>query len=206
MKMKFLSAVALVATLLTSCGETTTTEVGTALNDSTATVYNVDLAASKVNWKGEVAGVYGHNGYVNFKSGTLQVNDSGLVGGELVVDLTNIVPLDSASYTAEKGHGITDLQGHLSKGDFFLTDSFPTSTFVITKVEGKTVKGNLTVKGKTNEETLNIESFENKDGVVTASGKLVFNRQKYGVSWVHFMKDMILSDDIQLNISLTAKK
>ena len=94
----------------------------------------------------------------------------------------------------------------MSTKDFFQTDSFPTATFVITKVEGKTVKGNLTVKGKTNEETLNVESFENKDGVVTAAGKLVFNRQKYGVAWVHFMKDMILSDDIQLTIALTAKK
>jgi polyisoprenoid-binding protein YceI len=206
MKIKFLSAVALTATLLTSCGDAAATEVGTAVNDSTSAVYNVDVATSKVNWKGEVAGVYGHNGYVNFTSGSLQVSDSGLVGGEFVVDLKNIVPLDSASYTAEKGHGIADLQGHLSTKDFFQTDSFPTATFVITKVEGKTVKGNLTVKGKTNEETLNVESFENKDGVVTASGKLVFNRQKYGVAWVHFMKDMILSDDIQLTIALTAKK
>lgn len=206
MKIKFLSAAALVATLLTSCGEAATTEVGTAVNDSTAAVYNVDVASSKVNWKGEVAGVYGHNGYVNFKSGSLQVSASGLVGGEFVVDLSSIIPLDSASYKAEKGHGISDLQGHLSKGDFFLTDSFPTATFVITTVEGKTVKGNLTVKGKTNEETLTIESFENKDGVVMASGKLVFNRQKYGVAWVHYMKDMILSDDIQLTISLVAKK
>lgn len=205
MKMKFFSALTMVVTLLTSCGESVTSSEGApAANDSLAAVYNVDVATSKVNWKGEVAGVYGHNGYVNFKSGSIQVGDSGLVGGEFEVDMTHIVPLDSASYNAE--HKITDLQGHLSKGDFFLTDSFPTSKFVITKVEGKTVKGNLTVKGKTNEETLQLESFENKDGVVTASGKLVFNRQKYGVSWVHYMKDMILSDDIQLNISLTAKK
>ena len=54
MKIKFLSAVALAATLLTSCGEATTAEVGTAVNDSTAAVYNVDVATSKVNWKGEV--------------------------------------------------------------------------------------------------------------------------------------------------------
>ena len=87
MKIKFLSAVALTATLLTSCGDPATTEVGTAVNDSTSAVYSVDVVTSKVNWKGEVAGVYGHNGYVNFTSGSLQVSDSGLVGGEFVVDL-----------------------------------------------------------------------------------------------------------------------
>jgi polyisoprenoid-binding protein YceI len=206
MKMKFLSAVALVATLLTSCGEATTTEPGTAVNDSTASVYTVDAAVSKVNWKGEVAGVYGHNGTLNFKSASLQVNDSALVGGEFVVDMATIVPLDSVSYNDKPQHRITDLQGHLASKDFFQIDSFPTTTFVITKVEGKTVKGNLTVKGKTNEETLEIESFENKDGVVTASGKLTFDRQKYGLSFVHPGKDMILSDDIQLTISLVAKK
>ena len=49
-----------------------------------------------------------------------------------------------------------------------------------------------------------LESFENKNGVVTALGKLVFNRQKYGVAWVHFMKDMILSDDISIKVNLLA--
>ena len=38
-----------------------------------------------------------------------------------------------------------------------------------------------------------------------AEAKLVFDRQKYDVAWIHFMKDMILSDDIQINISLSGK-
>jgi polyisoprenoid-binding protein YceI len=46
---------------------------------------------------------------------------------------------------------------------------------------------------------------ENADGTVTASGKLTFDRQKYGVAWKHFMKDAILSDNIDLEISLNGK-
>ncbi|MFM7022881.1 MAG: YceI family protein [Flavobacteriales bacterium] len=205
MKTTLLSAFALTAIFFSSCGESATTAETTTSSDSTTT-YTLDVAASKVNWKGEVAGVYGHNGYVNFKSGSLLFGDSALAGGEFEVDMTGIYPLDSASYKEEDGHRATDLVKHLSTKDFFATDSFPTAKFVITSVSGNTAKGNLTVRGKTNEETLEIQSLENNNGTITAKGKLVFNRQKYDVAWVHFMKDMVLSDDIQLDIAVVAKK
>lgn len=195
---------ALSAALLTSCGGAPKEAVVTETAASADTLA-LDIAASTVNWKGEVAGVYGHNGSVAIKSGSIYVSDSAILGGEFEVDMKSIVPLDSG-YTAEKGHTAADLVGHLSTADFFATDSFPTADFVITSVEGNNVKGTLTVRGVSNEETLVIDSFENINGTVKASGSLVFNRQTYKVAWVHFMKDMILSNDITLNISITAKK
>jgi len=205
MKTKFFTVLAASAMLLASCGESNSTEANTSNVVDSAATYTLDVATSKVEWKGEVAGVYGHHGYVNFASGKLVFNDSALIGGEFVVDMKNIFPTDSG-YTSEKGHGKADLVAHLSTKDFFATDSFPTSTFVIKSVEGNTVKGILTVRGKSNEETLNITSIKNENGTVTASGTLVFDRQKYDVAWVHFMKDMVLSDNISLNISVVAKK
>lgn len=205
MKTKFFTVLAATAALLTSCGEASSTDATNTVVVDSAAVYNVDVTASKVEWKGEVAGVYGHHGYVNFASGKLNFNDSALAGGELVVDMKNIFPTDSG-YTAEKGHGKADLVAHLSTRDFFATDSFPTATFVIKSVEGNTVKGLLTVRGKSNEETFNITSMKNENGVITATGTLVFDRQKYDVAWKHYMKDMILSDNISLNISVVAKK
>ena len=100
----------------------------------------------------------------------------------------------------------THLQKHLTTTDFFNTDSFPAATFVITSVEGNAVKGKFTVRGKTNDETIQIESSEVIDGVASISGKLVFNRQNYDVAWVHYMKDMVLSNDIVISFKLVAKK
>ncbi len=195
---------ALSAAILTSCGGSSTTETVAVESTKTDTL-SLDVAASKVNWKGEVAGVYGHSGTINVKSGSIYVSDSAILGGEFEIDMKSIVPTDSG-YTTEKGHTAADLVGHLSTADFFASDSFPTADFVISSVEGNNLKGTLTVRGKSNEETITVDSFKNVNGVVKASGKLVFNRQKYGVAWVHFMKDMILSDDITLNISIEAKK
>jgi len=212
MKFGILSTIAVSAMFLVSCGgsseseqvEDTTTVTEEAV--ATAVNYTADAAASQVNWRGEVAGVYGHEGYVNLQSGTLSFEGDKLTGGEFIVDMSVIFPIDSASFKDKDGGRITDLQGHLSTEDFFNTATFPTSKFVITGVEGNTVTGNLTIRDKTNEETIELESTDMADGTVTVKGKLVFDRQKYDVAWEHYMKDMILSDDITINYTLIASK
>jgi len=209
MKIKVLSVLALTSILFTACGGETKDKHAEETTTETAVVaetYKADITTSIVNWRGEVFGVYGHEGYVNLQSGWITLEGETIIAGEIYVDMSNIVPTDSASFTQEEGHRITDLQGHLTTGDFFNTSEFPTSTFVITSVEGNTIKGNLTVRDKTNEETIEVESLEVVDGKLTAKGKLVFNRQNYNVAWVHYMKDMVLSDDITLNLTLVANK
>lgn len=208
MKIKLLSIVALTSMLFTACGGETKDKHAKETTTETAVVaetYKIDITASTVNWRGEVAGVYGHEGYVNLQSGWVTLEGETITAGEINVDLSNIVPTDSASFTQEEGKRITDLQGHLTANDFFNTSEFPTSTFVITSVEGNNIKGNLTVRDKTNEETIVVESLEVVDGKLTAKGKLIFNRQNYDVSW-NFVKDMILSNDITLNLTLVANK
>lgn len=211
MKLSALTAVAVSTLFIASCGEApkeTATETEIVTNEvSTDEIITYKAEEkSEVNWMGEVAGVYGHSGYVHLDNGTLEVQGDKIIGGTFVVDMTNIVPTDSASYKDEDGSRATDLAGHLSTEDFFHVGEHPTSTFVITAVNGNTVTGNLTVRGETNEETMNIESFEVVEDEVMLTGKMVFNRQNYNVSWVHFMKDMILSDDISITYSLVAKK
>ena len=209
MKLNVLYAVAFSATALFACGNAGT-ETTEATTEEVAVVesvnYTADTEASMVNWRGEVAGVYGHDGFVKLKSGSLTVAGDAITGGEFVIDMTNIVPTDSASYKDEDGSRITDLQGHLSTEDFFATETYPTASFTITKVEGNMVTGNLTIRDKTNEETIEIASTDMTDSGVSITGKMVFNRQNYDVAWVHFMKDMVLSDDIALNITLVATK
>lgn len=167
--------------------------------------YTVDQSNSKVAWSGGTAGaqVYGHNGLIAIKEGSLELEGDMVVGGSITIDMTTIQPLDSA-YGPDSPK--EKLVGHLSSADFFLVEEFPTASFIIKSMEGNTIIGDLTVRGKTNEEKVTGVVIETTESGVQASGKLVFDRQKYDVAWKHFMQDVILSDDIELNINLNATK
>lgn len=207
MKSNVLYALAFSATALFACGNAGT-EQTEEMNEPVAesVTYKADLDASVVNWRGEVAGVYGHDGFVKLSSGSVTLTGDVITGGEFTIDMTGIYPTDSASYSDEDGRRASDLQGHLSTEDFFATATYPTSKFVITNVEGNTVTGDLTIRDKTHQETVEITSSEVTESGVKITGKMIFNRQDFDVSWVHFMKDMILSDDIALTITLVAIK
>jgi polyisoprenoid-binding protein YceI len=150
-------------------------------------------------------GVYGHNGTVKLASGTVEVADSQIVGGTFTIDMTSIWPTDSASYKDQDGGRATDLVAHLATDDFFGVDSFPTATFEVVSAEGlDKVNGKLTVKGVTVDEQLEISNLQVSESGATFTGTLVFDRQKHGVSWKHFVKDYVLSDDITITFTVVA--
>ncbi len=210
MKIKHLAIGIFTATMLYSCGgdsatETTTEEITT---DSTEVVdsesYKANLEASSVEWSGGiVGGGYGHTGTLDLTEGTLEMSGDEITGGSFVVDMTSMKTTDS-SYSEDKTP--EKLIGHLSTGDFFLVDSFPTANFVIKSVSEGTVVGDLTIRGITKEATVNKVTVENVEGVVTAKGNLVFNRQDFDVAYKSAMKDIVISDDIVLDITVVAAK
>jgi polyisoprenoid-binding protein YceI len=112
--------------------------------------FTIDNAASSVNWTGFGVG-HKHFGTIGVKEGSVSVENGNVTAGKFVFDMKQIEAKDSMPEDKRK-----NLLGHLSSS-FFMTDSFPTSTFEITKVEplqGKegathTVSGNLTMKGST---------------------------------------------------------
>lgn len=193
-----------------------TTEAETSENTETAetpaetkaesATYTVNTESSNIRWEGGTSGVqvYSHWGNIKLTEGTLEMEGDALVGGSFIVDMTSIEPKDdgfSEENTPEK------LVGHLSTGDFFLVEEHPTASFEITSVSGNTANGNLTVRGNTHEESVNIESITvGEDGTATAKGTLTFDRQKYDVNWAHYLKDVLLKDDIDLQIELVANK
>lgn len=192
--------------LISSCGggkATAETETASEPVEGAEVTYTVNAAASEVAWKGEVAGVYGHNGVINIAEGAVSAKGSTITGGTLVIDMTSIQPLDTASYTASDKVP-QDLVDHLTTGDFFMVEEFPTATFVIKSHVGDKLIGDLTIRGNTKEEEATITSVEVAENGLSATADLVFNRQDYEVAWVHYMKDMILSDDITIGITLSA--
>lgn len=193
-------AAALVAVAAASCSNNQGKNV-----DATASVaYTVDAASSTVEWKGDVVGVYSHNGIAKLASGTVEVADSAIVGGMFTIDMTTIWPTDSASYKDQDGGRASDLVGHLMTDDFFGVDSFPTATFEVVSATATTVSGKLTVKGVTVDEELEITNMEVSEAGLTFTGALTFDRQKHGVSWKHFVKDYVLSDEIAITFTVVA--
>lgn len=163
----------------------------------------INTASSKVMWKGQMLGMHSHEGNIMFKEGAIQVKGDQVVGGNFTIDMGTITPTDEG-YKDEDGRRKEDLVGHLSSPDFFDVANHPTASFAVTSVNGNTAKGNLTIRGNTHEETVENLTITNENGVVKITGDLTFDRTKYDVSFKHPMQEMVLSDDINLKIDISA--
>jgi len=190
---------------LAACGSTTeqTSETVQAVQDNIeAKTLSVDKENSKVVWKGSVLGAHSHEGTVAISEGSVSLKGNKVEGGSFAIDLTSMTPTDE-NYNEEKTAEM--LVGHLSSPDFFDVQNFPTASFTITSVEGSTATGTLTVRGVEGEEKITDISILEENGQVKATGKLTFDRTKYDVSFEHPVKEIVLSNDIDLTISLIAK-
>ncbi|UBM60485.1 YceI family protein [Marinilongibacter aquaticus] len=180
--------------------ETATEESSAGLADGTV---NIDLAASTVGWKGVMLGVKEHTGTVGVSEGTLSVKDGVIDGGKFVVDLSTIAPTDTV-YDEE--HTKEKLVGHLSSPDFFHVEQFPNATFEITGGTPSSVTGNLTIRDKTHEATVENVSVSEENGAKVITGELTFNRKDFDVSFDVPVKDMVISDDVELDIKLVTQQ
>lgn len=209
-RLNYLVIAAIATFLFASCSGGSSNQSSDATEEATESAaaaveatFSVNTDESVVAWKGEVAGVYGHNGVINVQEGSLSTTDGKITSGEVVIDMTSIQPLDTASYTAS-GKTPMDLVNHLSTGDFFLVEEFPTSSFVVKSHDGNQLVGDLTIRGNTNEETIDLSLLEISESGIVGAGTLVFDRQKYEVSWEHYIQDYILSDDIAITLNIVA--
>jgi len=201
MKIKIVFTSAILAAFMFSCGTDKKSDAVAVDSLGTEATYTADTAVSTIIWEGNMVGVYKHSGTLNLSAGSFTVKGLQVTGGSFTATLKSINPTDS-NYSAE--HPKSGLVGHLGSAEFFAVDSFPTTTFVIKSVSGNTATGDLTLRGKTNEETVTNITVDTVGGV-KATGKLVFDRQKYNVAY-KAAGDKILSNDITLDITLVAKK
>jgi len=171
--------------------------------------YNVDVSSSTALWKGyKVTGE--HTGTVKLKSGSLQFTDGILTGGTFNIDMTTIKCTDLEGEWAGK------LEGHLKSEDFFGVEKYPTAKFVITRAIAQDSKGNYKIIGNLTikETTKEVKFFVNlteKDGKVTASGKVTIDRSEYNVrygsgSFFDGLGDKTIYDEFDLTVSLVANK
>lgn len=165
--------------------------------------FQIVNAQSNIDWTGrKVTGA--HNGTIGIKDGTLILTDGKLSGGNFVIDTTSIKILDVTDPATN-----AQFAGHLASDDFFSIDKYPEANLNITAVSGNQVQGDLTIKGITH--PVSFDAAINVNGeVLTASGKLVIDRTKYGIRFRsgNFFKDLgdtLIYNDFDLDITITAK-
>jgi len=160
----------------------------------------VDVAKSSIKWLGKkVTGE--HSGTISVKEGSLEVANSKVTGGKVVIDMNSIVDTDIAD-AGMNGK----LVGHLKGDDFFGVTTFPTAELVITKVDGNNFSGNLTIKGITN--PTSFTATASKDGKNTVyKGTITVDRSKYNVrygskSFFDNLGDKVIYDEFTLEFNL----
>jgi len=171
--------------------------------------FKVVKEKSKVEWVGKkVTGQ--HTGNINISEGKLVTEGNNIKGGSFEMDMTSITNTD----LKDEGYN-QKLVGHLKSDDFFATQKFPKSTFVITSITntGKDqykVKGDLTIKGITKP----IEfpaTIQNVGNELRAKAKIVVDRTKYDIrygsgSFFDNLGDKAINDEFEMNVDLVTKK
>jgi polyisoprenoid-binding protein YceI len=166
--------------------------------------YVVDKQNSRVEWKGTMVGVYSHTGTLSFESGKIGVENGKVTAGEFVVDMNSLVLTDD-NYDPEKGNTKEKLVEHLKSDDFFLVSEYPTAHFSLSGVDGDKAKGEMTIRGNTNSVKIENLDIHDHDGELHITGTAVLNRQNYDVKFSHPLEEMVLSNDLEIKINVSAK-
>lgn len=165
-----------------------------------------NVTSSTLNWWGyKVAKTEGsqHTGTINLKSGNIVLKGKNIVGGTFVLDVNSLVSTDLSGEDQQRLHKSL-LEG------FFEGQKYPTATYKITSVKPLAankvqVNGNLTAKNKTHQVSFPATISMDKGVVKLVSDKFSFDRQKFDIKHSSTMRDMIVKDDIDMKVELTAK-
>lgn len=168
------------------------------------------ILSSEIRWKAYKtlkAESLSHFGTVKLKSGNLMFNGSELTGGNFVMDMKTIDAADMNGSPKQKKM----LENHLRSDDFFDTKKFPTATFQIKSLK-KINKANynyqlvgiLTIKGISKKISFPIKVSESNSGYTLTSSQFTFNRKNFGLKY-NIFEDMLISNDIQMNVTIKAK-
>lgn len=165
--------------------------------------FEIEVAQSNIDWIGrKVTG--SHFGTIAVKQGTLSVTDGRLTGGRFIIDTTSIKIADVTDPATN-----AQFAGHLASDDFFSIDKYPEASFEITAVDNGHINGDLTIKGITH--PVGFEASVKISGdTLTASGKIVVDRTKYGIrfrsgNFFTNLGDTLIYNDFDLNVFITAK-
>ncbi len=174
--------------------------------ESTSAKYVANVGESTIEWKGfKPTGT--HNGTIALESGVFTTNGGEIHSGTFLIDMNSITNLD---IPADK-EGNAKLVGHLKSADFFDVEKFPSAAFEVTGLEGNMLSGNLTIKGTKNNVSFPVTVSNDGENMTLTSEAFTIDRSKWNVkygskSFFDNLGDKFINDDIELKISIKAKK
>ncbi|TXH29415.1 MAG: YceI family protein [Cyclobacteriaceae bacterium] len=175
------------------------------------TKWELNQKQSKLIWMGKPIVGSGHEGTIQFTSGSIVTSSTGqITQGELVADMNTIKNTDM-----KPDDGGRDLEDHLKNDDFFSVTKFPRANFSILKVvpdatyktSGRIkITGLLTIKGITNQVEFMATTTSSKENI-QVKGELIIDRTKWDIiyqskSIFKNLKDGVISDEIKLTLDL----
>ncbi len=175
-----------------------------------ATEYTVDTTASQIMWEGAKP-TGKHHGTISLSSGTIHLNEGKPEAGNFVIDMNSINDEDL------EGDDKANLEAHLKgtvegkEGDFFNVKEFPTAKFEMTSIENNVVKGNLTIKDKTNAIEFPATVTMEGDKMMLKSETFEIDRTKWDVNYgsksiFPSLGDKFINDAMKITVSLVANK
>ncbi|WP_397363373.1 YceI family protein [Olleya sp. R77988] len=208
-----LFAVAIVGLTVVACKsdakEAKTGDAQTVTENNEAVKYKADAASSMIMWKANKI-VGGHEGTINVSNGVAKLEGNKLVGGSFMFDINTIACTDIPAEEESNGK----LVGHLKSADFFDVANHPSAAFEITKVDGKNVSGNLTLKGIKKNVTFEATVTTSGDDITIFSDTFTIDRTEWNIMYnsgtssdvAAALGDKLIKDDIEIKIMVKAKK
>lgn len=173
--------------------------------------WSLNEKESTLKWMGKPIVGGGHEGTIQFVSGSITFSTLGLpTAGDFLLDMNTIKSTD-----VKQESGAKDLEDHLKSDDFFSVTKYPRANFSILKViaqpSGKgpqqiKVTGLLTIKGITNQVVFPATIIRDK-GELLIKADLKIDRTKWDINYQSKsiftnLKDGIISDEVTLAVEL----
>lgn len=166
--------------------------------------YQINSADSKMTWYGYRLVGNNHRGVIDIKSGSLQVIDGQLSGGEFVIDMASLKSDDD----------IEALENHLKGEDFFNIAQYPEAKLVITNVlpvaesGSYQVEADLSIKDVTAPINF-MAQLSQTANTLEANTELsidrtIWNLQYGSGNFFQDLGDKVISDDIDFTVDLKA--
>lgn len=194
-------------TPITAISSTTISLNGAKLPDGK---YIINPSDATLNWTGRkvILKNWVDKGMIDLKEASFEVKDGFMISNKFVIDMTTIQPL-----TTGMGGNQDRLATHLKSDAFFDVVKYPTSTFTAKEFTASTsnlyiVKGDLTIKGITDEISIPITFNYANPTLVMAKGSVDIDRTKWDVRYGSGKFFQNLGDNIiddKFNISFEVK-
>jgi polyisoprenoid-binding protein YceI len=165
--------------------------------------YKINTQSSTIKWNAKKV-VGGHEGTINLQDGIIQIDKGKITSGNFTIDMNSLACTDAPKLT-----------GHLKNEDFFNVPSYPTTKFVISKVDNSKgnpiITGNLTIKNKTKSISFPAKVTTTADGLsAEAKGVKVnlldFDIQYRSASFFSDLGNKAIEDEFTLDIQIRATK